>query len=522
MIGIAVLLVGAALAQGIARWLDVPPSPFILLTGVVLGQLGFIPQEILQEALVLGLTFLLLVLGIELNPRRLRVRVQRRTALRVGVLQFAALAAAGVAAAIALGLDTLTSAYVGMALAASSTLVVVRLLQRKGRLFEPVGRLVVGVLLVQDALVILGMPIIMRAPDGLDSIAIGVLGTLAMLALALVTMRWVSPRFARLEWDEEMLLIVVLAVPFLFIGLADWLALPLAAGAFVGGFALSPFPTSGVIRAQLASVADFFTPVFFLALGGILTTPSVETILQALVLSMVVLVITPPLVAYLMERSGLEARPALESGLTISQTSELSLVIGLHALLLGQIEQEIFTVLALVTIITMVLTPYITSERVIHYLLRFHPLRGQEGREEPASGHVLLLGCGSGGMPLLETLLMAGEEVVVVDDDPEVVNRLRGADIRCIRGDASDMEVLRRAAADRAAVVSSTIRRPRDNERVLEMLRGKPILVRVFEDEDATWVERAGGIPILYSDAAAKEFASWFAERAGDWRDDPG
>lgn len=521
MIGIAVLLVAAAVAQGIARWLDVPSTPFVLLTGVVLGQLGFIPQEILQETLVLGLTFLLLVLGIELNPRRLRVKSQRQTALRVGMIQFLVLGSAGLLVALALGLDGLTASYVGMALAASSTLIVVRLLQRKGRLFEPFGRLVVGVLLVQDALVILGMPIIMRAPAGLPSVVVGVLGTLAMLALALVIMRWVAPRFAALERDEEMLLVVVLAVPFLFIALADWLALPLAAGAFVGGFALSPFPTSGVIRAQLSSVADFFTPVFFLALGGILTTPDPGTLLQALVLSMVVLLVTPPLVAFLMERTGLEARPALESGLIISQTSELSLVIGLHALMLEQIGQEVFTVLALVTIITMVLTPYLVSERVIHGLLRIHPLRRQEGKAEPASGHVLLLGCGSGGMPLLETLLMAGEEVVVVDDDPEVVNRLRAADVRCIRGDASNADVLRRAAADRAAVVSSTIRRPRDNARALELLRGTPILVRVFEDEDATWVEEQGGIPILYSDAAAEEFAAWFSEQVEERRHVP-
>ncbi len=516
MTGLAILLVGAAVAQAIARWLDVPSAPFVLLVGVLFGQLGLLPQEILQEALVLGLTFLLLVLGIELNPRRLRAPAQRRAALRVGLLQFAALGGAGVLAALILGMDPLIASYVGIAVAASSTLVVVRLLQRTGRLFEPFGRLVVGVLLVQDSLVILGIPIVTRAPEGIGSVAVGVLGTLAMLALALAIMRWVSPRFAALEPDEEMLLVVVLAIPFLFIGLADWLSLPLAAGAFVGGFALSPFPTSGVIRGQLASVADFFTPIFFLSLGGILATPDLVTIAQAVVLTGVVLLITPPLVTYLTEKAGFEARPALESGLILAQTSELSLVVGLQGLVLGQIPQEIFTVIALVTITTMVLTPYLSSERAVHTLLRFHPLRRAEVEEpEPASEHVLLLGCGSGGMPLLETLLMGGEEVVVVDDDAEVVNRLRGADVRCIRGDASERDVLHRAGADRARIVISTIRRPRDNASALQLLRGKPILVRVFEDEDAEWVEQRGGIPVMYSEAAADEFAGFFRREMG-------
>ena len=514
MIGLAILLGGAALAQAIARWLDLPATPFVLLVGFVLGQLGLIPVEILQEALVLGLTFLLLVLGIELSPRRLRGKRHRKTAVGVGTLQFVVLGTAGVLAALALGIDGVAAAHIGIALAASSTLVVVRLLQRKGRMFEPFGRLVLGVLLVQDGLVILGIPAVMRAPEGLRSVAIGILGTLAMLVLALAAMRWIVPRFVALQDDEEELLILVLALPFVFIGLAGWLELPLAAGAFVGGFVLSPFPTSGIVRAQLASVADFFTPVFFLALGGILIAPGPGTVLQALALSAVVLLVTPPLVAFLTERSGFDARPALESGLVLAQTSELSLVLGLHALVAGQIGQDTFTVLALVTVITMVLTPYLLAERFVHFLLRLHPVRWIETPSGRGTDHIVLLGCGSGGMPLLETLLMMGEEVVVIDDDPEVVNRLRSADVHCIHGDASDPDVLRRAAAHRARVISSTIRRPRDNARALALLRDRPVLVRVFEDEDALWVERSGGIPVLYSDAAASEFMTWFARES--------
>ena len=510
MIGLAILLGGAAVAQALARWLNLPASPFVLLIGFLLGQLGFLPREILQDALVLGLTFLLLVLGIELNPRRLRVRKHRRVAVTVAVLQFVTLGTAGLLASLALGLGLHAASYIGIALAASSTLVVIRILQRSGRLYEPFGRLVVGVLLIQDALIVLSMPVVLRAAGGAHAILAGILGTLAMLALAVIVMRWLVPRFARLQDEEEELLVVVLTVPAVFIWLASLLGLPLAAGAFVGGFALSPFPTSGVVRAQVASVGDFFTPVFFLALGGILVTPGIGTLLRALLIAAVVLLVTSPLVAFLVERAGFEARAALESGLILSQTSELSLVLGLQALLAGQIEQETFTVLALATIVTMVATPYLLSERLVHRLLRLRPVRQEAPSADRPSGHIVMLGCGSGGMPLLETLLMSGEEVVVIDDDADVINRLRSADVQCFHGDASDENVLRRAGADQARIVSSTIRRPRDNAKALELLRGRLILVRVFEDEDSEWVEGLGGIPVLYSEAAAEEFMTWF------------
>src|SRR5690606_2081320 len=112
-------------------------------------------------------------------------------------------------------------------------------------------------------------------------------------------------------------------------------------------------------------------------------------------------------------------------------------------------------------------------DRVVWALMRLHPLR-RERIERPAGGHVLLLGSGTTGMPLLETLLASGHEVVVVDDDPSVVARLREAEIPVIRGDATDGEVLREARADRARAITSTIRRPEDNRRLLEHARGVP------------------------------------------------
>ena len=519
MIGIALLLIGAAAAHAIIRWLGLPSTPILLLAGILLARLELIPEELLQESLVLGLTFLLFTTGIELSPRR--VRRQRRAAVQVGILQFFVLGAAGTAASLAMGFDTLTALYLGLALTASSTFAVIRLLQRRRQLFEPSGRLVVGVLLLQDVLVILLIPTLIRTPEGTGSVAMGVIGTAALVGLAWVVLRWLTPRIVRLHRDEEVLLLAALAVLFLFIGLADILAVPLAAGAFLAGVALSQFPMSGVIRGQLSSVADFFTAIFFLALGALLVPPSLQVLGQALVLALLVIVLTPLLVVAVAERAGFSARPAIESGLLLSQTSEISLVVGLQGLLLGQISQDAFTVLALVTVGTIVLTPFVASPPVVRRLLAWHPVYGSAQAPRVHEGHVLLLGCGEGGLPLLETLITRGEEVVVIDDDPEIIEQLRRGDIPCIRGDASDPEVLRSAGADRARLISSTIRRPRDNETLLRAARGAPVFVRVFDDEDAEWVESLGGTAILYSREAAAEFASWFREHVSAGPDNP-
>lgn len=510
MAGIALLLAAAAVGYAIAKTLRLPAIPLLLLTGVAIAQTGQIPSDFLADALILGITFLLFVTGIELSPRR--TGGQRNAALRVGLVQFTLLGLAGLGAALLLGFDRLSAMYLALALTASSTLVVVRMLRRRRRMFEPFGRLVIGVLLLQDVLVILLIPLITRAPAGSEAVLYGLASVAALLLLATVAWRWLGPLMVRLDGDDEALLLATLALLFVFIGLAAWLELPLVAGALFAGITLSGFPTDALVRPQLASIGDFFSAIFFTALGALIGVPTGLELFQALVLAVLLIVVTPPLVTVVAEWAGLSARPAIESGLLLAQASELSLVVGLYGMIEGQIEPTVFTVIALVTLLTMLLTPLIATDRVAWALMHLHPVRRRARTMPPLSGHILVLGSGSTGTPLLETLLGADYEVVVVDDDPDVVARLREGEVHVIRGDASDVAVLEEARAREARMITSTIRRPEDNRRLLEFARGVPVIVRVFEEEDADWIRELGGTPVLYSEAAAEGLMAWIDE----------
>jgi len=547
MTGFAILLAAAAVAFGVSRRFDMAPIPFLVVAGMVLARIDAFPVEMLQDALIYGLTVVLFVSGTELSPSR--VRGQRAVAVQVGIIQFGVIALAGTGIALLLGYARLTAAYVGLALAASSTLVIVRLLQRRRQLYEPSGRAVVGVLLLQDLLVILTIPLLTLVPAGIPGIARGLAGIVALVALAFACMRWIAPRMARLALEPEPLLLTALAVLVVFVALAIRLDVPIAAGAFLAGLALSPFPLRGVLRGQLAPINEFFAAIFFISLGGLIGSPGPSTLLHAAILAALVILVTPPVVAALTQHAGFTTRAALESGLLLAQTSELSLVLVLQGMLAGQIAQETFSTLLLVTVVTMVLTPWVSSDATVQRVIelvpgrrpipvrsagrvarllpvagRFPPTAQRATETEPPSGHVLLLGCGAGGMPLLETLFAAGHRVVAVDDDPNIVEQLRRGEVEVVRGDASDPDTLRAAGAERALIISSTIRRPRDNYRLLQTIRDVPLMVRVFEDEDADWVRAAGGTPIVYSDAAADEFMRWFEQfrRGGGSADQAG
>lgn len=516
MHGVAILLAAAAVAFALARALRVPAIPLLLIAGLALAFTGRLDAETLENALLLGVSFLLFVVGLELDPRR--TRAQRSAAIRVGIWQFLVLGMVGYMAAVRLGFSFAPAVYVALALTASSTLVGVRILQRRRQMFEPFGRLVLGSLLLQDALVLMMLPVLIAFGTDTEAALLSLGAILALAAACLAVRRWVAPQLIHVAQDREVILLAALSVLFGFIMTASMLGVPILIGAFLAGVALARFPIDGTVRSVMAPIGDFFAAVFFTALGALVGIPSGAQIVQAAVLVVLVIVVTVPLVTIVAERSGLPAKSAIEAGLLLAQTSEISLVIGLSGMIEGYLESDTFTVIALVTLVTMLLTPFLATDAIARWLIRFHPSR-RFVHGEPPSGHLLLLGTGSTGMPLLEDLVLTGAEVVVVDDDPAVIARLEAAGIRAVRGDASDATILAQAGASRARAIMSTIRRPRDNKTLLELAGGKTILVRVFDRDDAEWIAEHGGTPVLYSEATADAFVEWFDEEQEALRD---
>ncbi len=515
MTGLALLLIVAAAGFGLAKWLRFPVIPLLLAAGVLLSTFEIeIEHDFVQNALELGLTFLLFVAGIELNPARFGR--QRKAALWVGIAQFSAMAISGWLVATLLGFEAVAAAYVASALAASSTLVVLRHLRLHQQMFEPFGRLVTGVLLFQDLIIIVALIVLMRLPKGAGSVALGLAYTAGLFGFAMVCQRWLMPLIVmRLKVDDETLLLAILAVLFGYVGLSVQLGLPTIAGAFLAGFSLSAFPVNGLVRGLIASLADFFMAIFFTALGAIIILPTGEALFQAAVFTLLVVLLTPPLVTLVAEWTGLSSRASIECGLLLAQTSEFSLVLGLSGLVLGHISQELFSVFALVTVTTMTLTPFVATDAVTRFLLRFHPLRRRLSAAGATEGHVLMLGFGASGMWVLKPLQAEGHNVLVVDDDPAVIEQLRKSGIPCIRGDGSDEKVLEKAGARRAKLIIVGMRRVSEAEKVLQHVRNVPVVVRVFEAHDAEHIRRLGGKPILNSTAAADTFMDWFEKTGG-------
>lgn len=512
----ALLLFAAAVAYWLARYFKLPAIPVLIAAGMSLSLAGLVPEDLepgsgggAMNVLELGLVFLVFASGVELNPGRFR-KFGRAVAWVAGV-QFSSAMGVGFVSAKLLGMGTLEAVYVGGGLAASSTLVVLRHLQTRRAMFEPYGRVVTGVLLLQDVALVVLIVVLARVDGGLLHIGEGLWRVGVIGGIAWVAQRFVVPALvSRFKPDEENLLLWLVAVLLGFVGLAAWLQLPLIAGAFAGGFVFSAFPLNGLVRGQLSSLVDFFQAMFFVGLGALLGVPDGGLWLQAALYSLVVIGATPPLVALVAEWRGLNARAGIEAGLLLAQTSEYSLLLGLTGVMTGHVTAETFSILALTTVITMTLTPILGREEVANFLLPLHPLRKKKTAVvNSPEGHVLILGFGSAGMWILKPLLAQGEDVLVVDDDAVVCRALAAKNVSVMRGDGAEEEVLEKAGASKAKLVIASMRRVGDALIVLKQVEGVPVIVRVFEEEDAVRIHNAGGIPVMNSEAAADTFMAW-------------
>ncbi len=512
MTGLALFLAVAAAAFGCAHRLRLPVIPLLMVGGILINLFagGLIDDAWLADTLSLGLAFLVFSSGIELNPARFQP--QRHAVPWVALIQFTLIGAAGFLAASALGFAQTPALYLALALSASSTLVALRHLKQHQQMFEPFGRLVIGVLLVQDALMIILITILAGGNKGAAFAALHVGAIVLLGASAVLLQKTVMPwALRKLHLDEETLLLGFLAVLFLFVGAAWLLQIPIIAGAFFAGLSLSATPVNGVVRGLLNSLNDFFLALFFTALGAIIVLPGWEFLLKGLALAAVVVIVTPPVVTIIAEWTGLSSRASIESGLLLAQTSEFSMVLALSGLAGGHIDERVFSLIALITVVTMTITPFVATDAVTWRLLHFHPARERFDFRSDFKDHILMIGFGTGGMWTLRPLTEAGWKVVVIDDDPAVVAQLARNGVACIRGDGSDPRVLDRASARRARAILAATPRPSDSEKILRHTAAHTtVLVRTFEDHDAERIRALGGIPILNSLATAETFMKWF------------
>ncbi len=354
-------ILGLALVGGLlAKFLKQPIIVSYIVVGVVGGPavLGILSGEGDIKLLAkLGIAMLLFLVGLKLDVHL--IRQIGPVALLTGFGQVVLTAGGGYLAAIALGWGGVDAIYIALALTFSSTIIVIKMLGDRREIDQLHGRIAVGVLIVQDILVVIAMLAIVTVGQPGESMLLidiawtlggGLLFLLAVGALA----RYVLPRL--LDWmarSQELTLVFGVSWAVALAAASAWLGLSMEIGAFVAGVALASTPYRESLGARLVNLRDIMVLFFFIELGSSLTLDgAVSQLVPALILTVCVLVGKPVIVLLVMGLQGYRARVSFRTGLVLAQISEFSLILIALALSVGQVDNNVVSLVTLVAIFT--------------------------------------------------------------------------------------------------------------------------------------------------------------------------
>ncbi len=519
---LALVFVAAVVGGTLAWWAGQP-----LILGYVVGGLlvsPFTPGPAVTDLHTfdlfaeIGVVLLMFSIGIEFSVKDL-VRV-RWVAMIGGPIGIVGCIALGIGAGAWLGWRPLEGAVVGAVISVASTMAVSRLLMDRGELHTRHGRVMMGTLLVEDLAVVVIIALIpaMGAlePDRLLAVALA-LGKASMVLLPFVLLvarvvPGVMGHVARMH-NDELFLLVALAIGLGTAALTQAVGLSLALGAFLAGLIISESDYAHETLVRLLPLREAFGALFFVTIGALVDPRTVVANLPLLGALIALAVVGKGVIRTLVVLAfGERARTAVLAGVGLAQIGEFSFVMVQVARQAGHVGAEVYQATLAASLATILLNALL-MRTVPGWLGQAALPRANQIRLSPGSpdgelrDHVVLCGFGRVGSAVGEALETFGVRYVVIEVDPEVVRGLSARGVPSVLGDAAVRRALETARVDRAALVVVTIAEADRVGRVVRRVRAMngavPILARAHQREAREGLAQMGATLVIQPELEA-------------------
>lgn len=469
---LSLIFILAAVVSLLMRAIKQPLIVGYIITGLLSGPyaLGILNSvETIELFSKIGITVLLFIVGLNLSPKV--IREVGKISLATGIGQVLFTATIGFGIALFLGIDRIAAMYVAIALTFSSTIIVLKLLSDKGELNALYGKIAVGFLLVQDiiATFILLMVSSFRGDSG-ENIAVLLLLTLAkgvlLIGGILIASSFFLPYLVqKVAKSQELLFLCALAWGMALAALCAWLGFSVEIGALVAGVTLSSTPFAYEIGARIRPLRDFFIILFFILLGSQMELGNIQNLIfPALVLSVFVLIGNPLIVIVIMNLLGYHKKTGFQAGLTVAQISEFSLILAALGFEIGHVDRETLSLITIVGLITIAGSTYLILydkqiyPRVEKFLTKLELRKTKTTKsKEDKPPEALLFGFHRVGEEFLEVFKEHQMTYLVVDFNPQSIQKLSEENIPFRFGDAGDVEFLDELGVKKVKCIVSTI-----------------------------------------------------------------
>ncbi|MFC2033552.1 cation:proton antiporter [Chloroflexota bacterium] len=479
-IGLDIIIVLATAIVGgmLARLLRMPILLGYLVGGIAIGPYGFGlvgEMDTIHNMATIGVVLLLFTIGLEFSLKD--VMRLGKIALLGGLSQVLLTAAVGLGLGSLIGFEFTEAVFFGFVIALSSTMVVLKLLMERGELDSGHGRVMIGILLVQDLSVVPLMVIMPAIGAGLGGaelwVSLGVAGLKAvffiivMLVLGVWVLPWILGKIAAQRSHELFMLSVITLCLMAAFG-TYYFGLSAAFGAFVAGLLISQSAFARQALADIVPLRDTFGALFFVSLGMLASLNFVVENLSTIAIVVAVILVAKFIICSFIPLVFRHSyKTALFTGMGLVQIGEFSFVLAMMGVEAGIFSEYLYSLVIAAAIITMLLTPFnlnfasfiyrhLSQQERFARLFARRPELDWKSRGLEMARHAVICGYGRIGSRLATVLERQKFSYLVIDLDPQVISRLRGGTVPCIYGDAANPEILAHAQLEKARVLICT------------------------------------------------------------------
>lgn len=492
------------LATAISIATRIVKQPLIIgyiLTGIIAGPyvLNIISSgEAIELFSKIGITILLFIVGLSLNPRV--VKEVGKASVITGVGQVIFTAIVGFSIAVLLGITRIAALYIAIGLTFSSTIIILKLLSDKGDINKLYGKVSIGFLLVQDiiATIILIFVGTLATANGANITILLLTTILKGLGLILILMLvsgWLFPKILPfISKSQELLFLCSIAWGLGLAVLFNELHFSIEIGALIAGVTLAATPFAPEIGSRLKPLRDFFIILFFILLGSRMVIENIGSLLvPSIILSLIVIIGNPFIVIVILNLLGYNKRTGFLAGLTVAQISEFSLILATLGFRIGHIDSQTLSLLTLVALITISFSTYL-----ILYADRIYPLLSKilnvlqlnkKTRKSDEWGeysyNTILFGYNRVGSDFVEVFQKLKRKFIVIDYNPESIERLKQEKLGFLFGDVEDVEFLEELALSKITLAVSTLPDFKVNLLLVKKIRAvnkKAIILVISQD----------------------------------------
>jgi CPA2 family monovalent cation:H+ antiporter-2 len=486
-----VLILGMAIGVlYIFHKLRIPSVIGFLLTGVITGPHGLNLISDIHDVEVIaevGVILLLFTIGIEFSLKSL---------LKIGKIlliggSFQVLMTIGAITLVALymGNQINESIFIGFLITLSSTAIVLKMIQDKGEIDAPHGRISLGILIYQDIIIVplmLLTPVLAGNSDAIGSSYWEIILKFAAVALVVVFgTKYIVPfalhKIARTQ-SRELFLFSIIVIAFAVAFFTYSLGLSLALGAFIAGLLISESEYSQQALGDVTPFLDVFASFFFISVGMLLNLQFVfDNPITVLVFTTLILSIKTLIAGGAAFILGYPLRTSIIVGFTLSQVGEFSFILSRIGVTEGLISDSNYQIFLSVSVMSMAATPLAVwfatrfANKINNWPLPGYLKNGLIPRPESTIGeikdHVVIIGYGLNGRNVAHAARYAKIPYAIIDINPDTVRKERGHGEIIHYGDAGQEEILSHANTEDAMTLVSTLPLLGDNKRIIRSAR---------------------------------------------------